>query len=297
MKMLSKSGIKMLCPFGAYVDEVLEMVVEDFSPAYKYVFSRYWNNSFEARMPCNYTKVFWDEGLLETYIPVIAHSEMNLRYHRVVVKVVPEIDQQGAKELAVELMEKRQKPNGIVDSESIFIVSPRRKGWTHGFRHVPLRGHQTCVIVNRNPLKVIEILKRLLWKFIESRILGMLKKFGITVDCPANEIWYKKSGSFYYNRCYNNRNTRFRLYRHIRLMIRCLSHFLDWLKRKAKERLVKYRILLELRKIPSLSNKKRILNSLWSTIVRGYNDYQTRKALALLSIMRSHKPCSRLSYQ
>jgi len=269
-------------PFGAYADEVLEMIVDDFAPAYRYVFSRYWNNSFEARVPCNYTKVFWDECLLETYIPVIAHSEMNLRYHRVVVKVVPEISQKEAKELAVDLMRQRQSPNGIVDSESIFIISPRRKGWTHGFRHWKLRGYQTCIIVSKNPLEAIKLMKRLLWKFIESRILGMLKKFGITVDCQANEIWYKKKSSFYYSVSYNNRSIRFRLYRHIRLMIRCLSHFLDWLKRKAKQRTIKYRMLLELRKIPSLNAKKEVLNSLWKSVIRSYNNYQTGKALAFL---------------
>ncbi len=275
--------------FGAYADEVLELAAEDFAPAHRHVFSYYWNNSFEARMPCNYTKVFWDEGLLESYVPVIANSELNMRYLRIVIKVVPEISQSKAKELAVDLMRLRQRPNGRIDSESIFVISPKRNGWIRGFRHVKLPGHQTCIIVNRNPLEAVRLLKRLLWKFIESRILKMLRKFGIMVDCPVNEIWYKKKGSFYYCVSYNNRNTKFKLYRVIKQMIRCLSHFLDWLKRRAKQREIKNRMLLELRKIPGLNAKRQVLNALWKSTIRSYNNYQTGKALRFLEVCKHAK--------
>jgi len=269
--------------FHPYASEVLNLVADEFSPAYRHVFSPYWNNSFEARARRNYARAYWEDGIYEVYFPVMAHQEMNMRYYRVVVKVVPEISQGEAKELAIDLMKPRQKPNGIIESESIFIVAPKRKGWTHGFRHVRLPGHQTCIIVDRNPLRAFQTLKKLIAKFVESKLKGILRKFGLQPDCSLNEIWYKKKGSFYYCIFYNNKRTRFKLYYHIRQTIRCLSRFLDWLKQRAKRLKVVERMLDELVKVRGLSGKREVLTELWRRTVRKHNEYHVGKALKLLA--------------
>jgi len=231
----------------------------------------------------NAPQAYWEDCLYEFYVPVAAHPSMNMQYYRIAVKVVPEISQEKARELAVDLMKPRQKPPGIIESESIFIVSPKRNGWTRGFRHVKLPGHMTCIIVNRNPLEAFKTIKRLIWNFIERRILKLLEKFGIQLDCKPNEIWYKKKGSFYYVYYYNNRRTRFKLYRHIRQTIRCLSRFLDWLKQRAKRLKVVERMLDELVKVRGLSGKREVLTELWRRTVRKHNEYHVGKALKLLA--------------
>lgn len=257
------------------------MVADDFSPAYRYVFNRYWNNAFEQRLKCNYVSVDWEECVFEIYLPVMAHSEMNMRFYRVVVKVVPEVSQEKAKELAVDLMKPMQKPAGIIESESIFIISPKQKGWIHGFRHVKLPGHLTSVIVDRNPLKAFRKMKELIMKFLESKLKGIFRKFNIQPDCNFNEIWYKKKDDFYYCNYYDNRKTRFKLYRHIRQTIKCLSRFMDWLKQKIKERNA---IIDMLKKIEGFILKKQfeMITSLRRSIIRNYNNRETVKGLRLL---------------
>jgi len=275
--------------FGQYVDEVLELAADVFGPAYRYVFAPYWNTSYEARIRQHYANVFWNECVYEVYLPVAAHMEMNMRYYRIVIKVVPEISQTQAKELAVELSKPIVKPNGIVDSETIFIVAPRRKGWTHGFKHLPLKGHQTCILINKNPYEIFKLLKRLIWRFLESRLNALLRKFNLQADCQANEIWYKKKGSFYYIYYYNNRRTRFRLYRHIIQTIKCLSRFLDWLKQKAKHFKTVNQLYEKIKQIKTLQAKREVINRLWRKTVSSYNNYQTVKALKFLQLVQTFK--------
>jgi len=269
-------------PFGVYVDDVLELLAEDFAPAYKHVFSYYWNNSMVARVRRNYSEPYFDDALYEFYIPIQAHKEVNMTWFRVCVKVVPEISQEKARELAVDLMKPRMKPAGIVDSELIAIISPTRVGYVHGFKHVPLKGHLTAIICNRNPLKAVNILKKLISKFIEKRVDALLGKFGIQRDCEVHEIWYKKKGSFYY--IYNNRNRRrtVPLYYVIRQTVRCLSRFLGWLRRRAKRREFLESLSRQLEKIKGLHEKRVFLRDLWIHIITKHNRHQTFRALKFL---------------
>jgi len=69
--------------FGSYTNEILELLAERFGPAYRRVFSYYWNNCFDARMYCSYARTYWQDCLYEFYVPVAAHPSMNMQYYRI----------------------------------------------------------------------------------------------------------------------------------------------------------------------------------------------------------------------
>jgi len=221
--------------FGSYADEVLELLVEHFGPAYKHVFAFCWNNGFDARTRRSYARAYREDCLYEVYVPIAAHPSMNMQYYRIAVKVVPEISQQKAKELAIGLMNPRQRPNGIIDSESIFIVALRRRGWIHGFRHVKLPGYLTCIVVDRNPHEAIKTICRLIWRFLKSMRSGTRRTAPSIIVIPNNIIN--------------------KLSYHIRQTIRCLSRFLDWLKGRAERLKAAEKLLSVLRSVRGLKEK------------------------------------------
>ena len=273
-------------PFGTYVDTFFELISEIFSRAYTKVYSGYWNDGLEQRMRRDYTSTDWNNCIYETYVPVAAVEDQNMSFFRIVMKVVPEISQKEAKELSVDLMRPLEKPVGVIDSELIVLVAPRRKGYTHGFKHVPMRGHLTAIIINRNAIEVVKKLSRIIYKFIEKRMDALLEKFGIQRDCKAHEVYYKKKGSFYYIKYINNRRVNFPLHLHIIKTIRCLSHFLDWMVQRlrrleAKNEAVE-KIVSAAFSVGNVEERLTCLEEAKRRIIKMYNERETRRTLRLL---------------
>ncbi|MHA1632505.1 MAG: hypothetical protein ACTSXC_06860 [Candidatus Freyarchaeota archaeon] len=124
------SSLNSPIPFGTYVDTFFELISDIFSRAYAKVYSRYWNGGLEQRMVRDYTSTDWNNCIYETYVPISAVEDQNMSFFRIVIKVAPVISQKEAKELSVDLMRPLEKPVGVVDSELIVLVAPRRKGYT-----------------------------------------------------------------------------------------------------------------------------------------------------------------------
>jgi len=217
--------------FGYYCDRVLELCNHAFSPMYYRVFKRYWHDGkVMARMARNYCATDWENGVYEVYIPVRERLDgANMQYYRIVVKVVPEVDPWIARDEAKRLSENPlYPPLGVVDSELVAIVAPRRKarGFIRGFRHIQKRGYLTAVIISKVPEFTFKRLLTLITNFLKTRINKLLEKLHL-------ENWqkdYVSEDRLYY--IISNIIERFSY--GIAVTLRSLSHSLSWLLAKLK---------------------------------------------------------------
>ena len=116
-----------------------------------------------SRVKRNYCDTSWDEGEYEFYMPTRERIDgANMQFYRVIVKVVPEIDRETIRREHRALLKPRIKPAGVMDSELVVFVAPRRteKGikerqFLRGFRHRRVNDNHyswlTAIIINKAP--------------------------------------------------------------------------------------------------------------------------------------------------
>jgi len=199
---------------------------------YARVFKRYWNNGVFSGMKRNYCTTLWDESIYEVYIPTRENVECNVQYYRVIVKVVPEVDRDVINRERLELRRQVIKPAGVVDSELIAIIAPRRSGearrrgeFFRGFRHAWRPGYLTVIIVDGSPEECMRRLLKLIVKFLDTRIRKLLERLNI----KPWRLDYAEGNKLYYIE-YTRIIETFSL--SIANTVRCLSHVLSWLCRK-----------------------------------------------------------------
>lgn len=170
-----------MMPFGTYSDEVIGHMGTLLSPMYQRVFREHWDNSCYSRMKRSYYHSDFMEGTVEQYIPTFHDPERNLRFHRIVLKVIPEMSLETFLSEA-EKLEKRRSitPVGVVDSTTVFIVSPKlvRKGFIRS-RRKPCNTFY-CPIVARNPMTVVERFIKILTTFYTRRLKAFAESFHLS---------------------------------------------------------------------------------------------------------------------
>jgi len=221
--------------FGEFADRVLELCNHFFSPMYARVFKKHWNNGVFSRVKRNYCATLWDEGIYEVYTPTRENIECNMQYYRIVVKVVPEADQDAISKELLELRRQVIKPAGVVDSELIAIIAPRRSReagrrgeFFRGFRHARRPGYLTAIIVDGSPEECMRRLLKLIIKFLGARIEKLLERLNI----KPWKLDYKEDRLYYIIK-YAYVIETFSL--SITNTIRCLSHTLSWLRKKLRQ--------------------------------------------------------------
>jgi hypothetical protein len=202
---------------------------------YARIFKKYWHNSMDARMARNYCTTKWSEGIYEVDLPTAAHIDGgNLGYYRIIIKDLPEIDRQAAHEQAIECFEQHVKPAGVIDSELIVLVAPKRSAkarkerqFIRGFKHEKTPGYLTAIVINPVPEICMKRILTVVAKFLKTRIAKLLEKLKI-------EPWqydYKEQDTLYYSTLANIIERFSHL---IATSLRCLSHSLNWILMKVR---------------------------------------------------------------
>lgn len=215
--------------FHAYAERVLELFNHVFSPMYARVFKEKWHDgSFFAHMPRNYCRTDWQSMRYEAYWPVTVDAEGFMRYYRITVKVVAELDPWILRECAAELERPLLLPNGIVREQTIIVVAQRRKG--RGFVKAYKNGDDTLVtaFIHRCPEIAVKRVLCVIANFIEKRLKALLKKLNV----EPHQIDYISLERLHHSLLYNIIESYSLI---INRMVRSLSHGLCWLKEKLKE--------------------------------------------------------------
>jgi len=189
----------------------------------------------DARMTQNYCITKWSEGIYEMHIPTFARIDGgNLGFFRVIIKVLPEIDSQAAHEQAIECFKRHVSPAGVVDSELICLVAPRKsarawrrkEGLIRGFKQARKPGYLTGVFIGPPEICMFRVGK-VIANFLQKRIKALLEKLNL-------EPWqydYKGHEHLYYTNVCNVIDSFSHL---IATSLRCLSHSLNWIIMKVR---------------------------------------------------------------
>ncbi|MEM4977194.1 MAG: hypothetical protein QXT64_07720 [Desulfurococcaceae archaeon] len=225
-----------LMGFPEYATRVLELFGYVFEPMYGEIFRRYWHDNREcAYMPKAYVRTEWKSNRFETYIPVITDAG-TMKYYRIAVKVVEEVDNKSKKQYWNELKKPLLTPNGQVSEETLVIVSQKRHGEEFVSPDGKNRSFKT-VFISRVPEIAVKRVLCVLAKFLESRIKGMLDKLHIEVWQIANTA--VTSFTYLYRSLhsiiYNTVTIIERLSSPIKRFICCISKSYDWLLKKVRE--------------------------------------------------------------
>jgi len=111
-------------PYGVFVEELVEMLMDTFAPMYQKVYRPLWNNGVYSEVKRPYYYVDHDSGILEFYVPTCLNGEGFMQYNRIVVRVLPELDLEVWNSERRSLEHPFTSPAGLIDSESIFLVAP-----------------------------------------------------------------------------------------------------------------------------------------------------------------------------
>jgi len=217
--------------FEAFSDRVIELCNHAFSPLYHRVFKRYWNNGIFARMRRLYVSSDIASGYYEFYIPTFEDADYNMKYYRVVIQVVPELDQELLMNLGSWLRAHRSvKPAGIVDSELVCIVAMRRteeaRRKREYIRAIYLKpGHRISPVIKSDPEVCVKRILEMMVTFIKARLKALLKKLRLyrlrSGYCNDDIVYYSMVSNIIDKFSCSLANT-----------VRCFTHVLNWIKSK-----------------------------------------------------------------
>lgn len=215
--------------FGLFSERVLELLNHSFSGMYHGIFKEHWHNSFVANMNRNYVSTDWKNGVYEVFIPTFSHAELNMNYYRVVVKVIPEADRMVVREEAENIHAPICKPLGVIDSETMFIVAPRRtltarkqRQFVYGLRKSV--GHMVCPIICNVPEICVKRILVLVSNFIRKRLRKMLESFNL----ENHAVYYREERLYYIT------NILASVSWNLSNALQCLSKTLSWVIGKLK---------------------------------------------------------------
>lgn len=215
--------------FGPFSDQIIGLGATALSPMYVRVFKQYWDNATYSRMKRNYYASSYEQGTLEYYIPTFMDVERNMKYHRIVIATTPQLDKNSLVREAHKHLETRSiTPAGIIDSTTIFMVSPRlsRRGFIHS-RKLSETCY-ACPIVTASPELALKRILKILSTFYTRRIKAMVGAFNLE-SCFSD--W---RGSFNATLLYITSIIE-QIHRDIANGLSCLLHSLNWFKYKLKE--------------------------------------------------------------
>ncbi len=241
-------------PFGNFSDKIVGYCSTTFSPMYRRIFSKYWNNAMVANVRKNYCFSDFEEGIVEIYIPTFLDPSRNMKFHRIVVKTLPYLDHKIMEEETVKLRSKRyvsegRGPAGIVDSESIVLMArhispealveyrkdkkrnyyglkPERKWFLKAKK---LRGNILIMpIITKVPEIAMKRLLTVLKKFYHARIKAFVESFHL-MNFQYDR--HNLQSSLYYISSILEERVSFVLGN----AVRCLSTVYDWFDNKRRQ--------------------------------------------------------------
>jgi len=256
--------------FGLFSDRVIELCNHVFSPMYRRVFKKYWDNSVFARMRRPYFESDIQDGYYEIYIPTFEDIEgWNMRYYRIVVRTVPELDKETLREESLKLRRTRvangRGAAGRIDSELIIIVAPKRsdearkqKQFLRAYRTYPrVKGFLTAPVINPDPETCAERIVRIISNFLKRRIKALLRSFRLE---RLYDQYYREERLYYSNIVFILEKISLS----IANAVKCLSHSLNWLSNKLRhirKEIVRQRriwdVLREIKKLKPLLEELR----------------------------------------
>jgi hypothetical protein len=212
-------------------EETIGLANQTFAETYEKIFRQYWHdNRFVANAAKNYNYSDVKNGIYQAFIPTMITPEFCMKYSSIIIKIVPEIEQEQAKHLADALHKSAVKPCGILDSELIVIVALQRHGWTRGFKHVNNEkgGYLTAIFVagDKGITSVNELWRKLMEKvlipFYEKRLKCFLDSFNLLEKLHAENVTLT---SVYYRASIIIDSIDLLK----GLFIKSMSHFVNWL--------------------------------------------------------------------
>jgi hypothetical protein len=230
--------------FGAYVDKILGYANQTFTGMYRKIYKQYWHdNKFFSKMNQCYCTTDQENATYETYMPTADVVGGGLSYYRIVLKLVPEVDNQKFRQEVEKLRTPLRQVPGTIDSELIIVLSPKLSKWgfIRAFRHVKKPGYLSSIFITKTrdkktgksflipPQVMWTKLVRFIAEFLNKRILAWLDALKLQ---PYQ--WDHKASNMLYYIC-NNSAILTRFSHSIRTSIVSLSHSLDHLLQKIKE--------------------------------------------------------------
>ena len=218
--------------FGLFSNRVIELANHAFSPMYRRVFKKYWDNSMFARMRRNYVHSDQRNGYYEIYIPTFESMESNMKYYRIAIQVVPELDSDVIRRETHKIRRKRITPVGTVDSELTCIVAQRRSDkarekeeyFRGKHRYI---GNMTGYFIHYLPESIIKRILMVVTGFLENRLKALLSSFHLTPQLQRQHnpdtLYYSTITSIIEAISLSLANA-----------VRCISHSFHWLKGKIK---------------------------------------------------------------
>jgi len=156
--------------YEVYSKRIFEQLNHYFIPMKSKIFDSIYNNKDVAYIPRIYHYTDW-ESVWEYFIPVGLNYENRIRWHRIFVKVENEMNQSKVEKARKDLVNKPWQSPGIVDGETIFIVS--RQGFAKG--GIKSNNSVVYVIVDKDPFKVAMRITAMVTNVIWKRFLGFLR--------------------------------------------------------------------------------------------------------------------------
>jgi hypothetical protein len=222
-------------------EETIGLANQTFAETFEKVFRQYWQTAYLNNTSKNYNISDAKNGLYQALIPTMATPEFCMKYSSIIIKVVPDIDQEQAKHLADALHKSSVKPCGTLDSELIVIVALQRHGWTHGFKQVTndKGGYLTAIFVanDKGITSTNELWRKLMSKviipFYEKRLFKFMESFnlikGSYVKGAVNVLDKDNEAVTLTNVYYRNTSIIDSIDMTKGLFIRSMSHFTNWL--------------------------------------------------------------------
>lgn len=159
--------------FGAFTDQLLGYANQTFSVLHHKFLKQIWgDNSTTAKLHHNQCRTDWQKGTYEIFIPTRDDPNMNLRYSRIAIQILPEISNDTKRIEAYRLQQDTEKPLGVLESELLILVAYRQTqvGIIKGFKHDQRKGYFTGIFVSRQRSP------ELIWKRILDHIINFFQK-------------------------------------------------------------------------------------------------------------------------
>jgi hypothetical protein len=167
--------------YEAYREVVINELCESFLPIYKEITEPFFNNSVIASVRRSYHYYDQEEGVFEYWIATHLNGEGFMTNCRVAVKVVDWCDPERLEEESRKLRQSIVSPMGFMDSELIFIVSPKPRkdkdgNLPRGFCHNSYRKFMTYFIRADDPLRAVRRILYLVAVFFKKRVKALGEK-------------------------------------------------------------------------------------------------------------------------
>jgi len=167
--------------YEAYRGVVINELCESFLPVYKEITEPFFNNSVIASVRRSYHYYDREEGVFEYWIATHLNGEGFMTNCRVGVKVVDWCDPERLEEESRKLRQSIVSPMGFMDSELIFIVSPKPRkdkdgNLPRGFCHSSYRKFMTYFIGADDPLRAVSRILYLVAVFFKKRVKALGEK-------------------------------------------------------------------------------------------------------------------------